>query len=90
MARPEVVADHRLLAALSRKRAVYARLLAFSSVVGPLKAGQWADAWRALRREPIALAVMLQRLPEALWRRFRRYVLGQGTALDMLYRSNEV
>lgn len=88
MARPEVASDARLCAALERKRRLYAKLLAFSRVVGPLKAGHWRAAWAALWREPGVLLLILRRLPEALIRRFQYYALHNDAAFDVLYRKN--
>ncbi|MGY6214217.1 glycosyltransferase family 2 protein [Methylolobus aquaticus] len=85
MARPEVAADPRLLESLEEKHRLYSGLLAFGRVVAPFKAGQWSLACRKLLRERDAWSPFIRRLPEALMRRFRRYVLRDKSAFDMLY-----
>ena len=86
MARPEVARDQTLLKALVHKRRAYGQLLAYNQIGADVKAGHWRSALETLVREPGALWWLLRRLPEALWRRFRRYILRDRTALDMLYR----
>jgi succinoglycan biosynthesis protein ExoO len=85
MARPEVAADPRLLESLQKKHRLYSGLRAFGRVVTPLKAGQWKLAGSTLLQEPNAWLPLIRRLPEALMRRFRRYVLRDQGAFDMLY-----